>query len=111
MNVLLCMCTVSPAITSVPSNQVYNASENHTLQCTATGFPAPMISYYFNATLITSGVSNGVLTLTNVTTANTGPYQCFADNVRAETSPLWIIYVNPGECQILCILLTVHNSD
>ena len=95
--------TVTPAITSVPSDQVYNTGENHTLQCTAIGSPAPVISYYFNATLITSGVSNGsgVLTLTNVTTANTGPYQCFGDNVRAETSPLWTIIVNPGEFQVL----------
>ena len=72
--------------------------DTHTFTCVATGFPAPVISYYFNATLITTGVNNGVLTLTSVTAANTGPYQCFADNVRADSSALWVVTVrDPSE--------------
>ena len=67
-----------------------------------------MISYYFNATLITTGVSNGELTLTSVTAANTGPYQCFADNVRADSSALWIIRVrNPSECYVYLYALVL----
>ena len=69
--------------------------------CGVTGIPAPVISYYFNATLITTGVSNGTLTIGSVTHANTGPYQCFADTIRPTRSPLWIVTVrNPGECDI-----------
>ena len=69
--------------------------------CGVTGIPASVISYYFNATLITTGVSNGALTIASVTHANTGLYQCFADNVRPIRSPLWIVTVrNPGECDI-----------
>ena len=90
---------VAPAITSVPDDTVFYTGDTETLECSATGFPAPVISYYFNASLITSGVSNGVLTLNNVTTANAGPYQCFADNVRADQSALWIVTVrDPCEC-------------
>ena len=98
---VICCHTVAPVITSVPNDQVFYTGETHTLQCGVTGFPAPFISYYFNATLITTGVSNGALTLTSVTAANTGPYQCFADNVRADSSALWIIRVRePGEYYI-----------
>ena len=71
------------------------------MQCGATGVPAPIISYYFNATLITTGVSNGELTLASVTHDNTGPYQCFADNVHPISSPLWVVTVrDPGEFYI-----------
>ena len=91
--------TVAPAITSVPGDQILYTGDDYTLNCGATGFPAPMISYYFNATLISTGV-----TLTSVTAANTGPYQCFADNVRADSSALWIIRVRePGECYVSCV--------
>ena len=71
----------------------------HTFACGVTGIPAPIISYYFNATLITTGVSDGVLTLTGVTNdANTGPYQCFADNVGGSSS-FWPVTVrDPCEC-------------
>ena len=97
----MCYCTVAPAITSVPPDQVFYTGDTHTLECGATGFPLPEIFYYFNATRITTGVSNGVLTLTSVTAANTGPYQCFADNVRADVSKLWVITVrDPGECYV-----------
>ena len=76
-----------------------------TFTCGATGVPAPTISYYFNAALITTGVSDGVLTLTGVTNdANTGPYQCFADNVRADSSALWVVTVrDPCECCVCYI--------
>ena len=90
---------VPPAITSVPSNQILYTGDIHTFTCGASGVPAPTISYYFNAILITTGVSDGVLTLTGVTNdANTGPYQCFADNVHPDSSPLWVVTVrDPGE--------------
>ena len=86
------------------------------MQCSATGVPAPVISYFFNATNITTGVdgvtvSNGELTLANMTHANTGPYQCFANNVRAISSALWVVIVrDPGEClcnELSCIWLCV----
>ena len=93
---VICCYTVAPVITSVPGDQILYTGDDYTLWCGATGFPAPVISYYFNATLISTGV-----TLTSVTAANTGPYQCFADNVRADSSALWIIRVRePGECYI-----------
>ena len=69
-----------------------------------------MISYYFNATQITTG---GALTLTGVTAANTGPYQCFADNVRADSSALWVVTVrDPSECCIkLCTKHCVEFTE
>jgi len=81
---------------------VLYTGDDHTFQCVAIGNHTPMISYYFNATRITSGVSNGALTLTNVSNAtNTGPYQCFADNVRADSSALWVVSVRDAcECYI-----------
>ena len=85
--------------------------DTQTFTCGVSGVPAPTISYYFNAALITTGVSNGVLTLTNVTNdANTGPYQCFAENVRADSSPLWVVTVRePRECYALAIKLIWHR--
>ena len=101
--ILIHYYTVAPAITSVPGDQILYAGDDYTLRCVVTGFPTPVISYYFNVTLITNGVSDGALTLTSVTAANTGPYQCFADNVRADSSALWIIRVRePGE-SVLCV--------
>ena len=44
-------------------------------------------------------VSNGALTVTSTTHANTGPYQCFANNVRSISSTLWVVTVrDPGKC-------------
>ena len=84
--------------------------DTQTFTCGASGIPAPTISYYFNATLITTGVSDGVLTLTSVTNdANTGPYQCFADNVWSDSSALWTITVrDPGE--LLCTSVVFTTS-
>ena len=91
--------TVPPAITTVPGDQVLYTGDNHTFECGATGFPAPVISYYYNAELLTTGVSDGALTLTYVHLFNTGTYQCFADNVRANSSALWVIRVrSPSKC-------------
>ena len=103
---LISCYTVPPGITTTPGDLVFYTGDTHTLECGATGFPAPVISYYFNATLITTGVSDGVLTFTSVTATNTGPYQCFADNVRADSSALWVVTVrDPSEC---CIQLCKH---
>ena len=90
----------------MPPDQILYAGDYHTFTCDVTGIPAPTISYYFNATLITTGVSDGVLTLTGVTNdANTGPYQCFADNVGGNSS-FWVVTVrDPCECvysELLC---------
>ena len=83
--------------------------DTHTFTCGATGFPTPVISYYFNATLITTGVNNGALTLTSVTAANTGPYQCFAHNVRADHSALWVVTVrDPSECYVYTCIDIVY---
>ena len=90
---------VPPAITSTPSDAVVYTGDPYTVQCGVTGVPAPVISYYFNATLITTGVSNGTLTIPSVSYNNMGPYQCFADNVHPDISPLWVVTVRDrGEC-------------
>ena len=84
------------------------------MACGTTGVPAPIISYFFNTTNITTGVdgvtvSNGVLTLASTTHANTGPYQCFANNVRPDISPIWVVTVrDPREC--LCNELFTFNT-
>ena len=43
-------------------------------------------------------VSNGALTVTSTTHADTGLYQCFANNVRAISSALWVVTIrDPGK--------------
>ena len=78
---------------------VLYTGDDHTFQCVAVGNPSPVVFYFFNATRITSGVSGGALTLTNVSAANTGPYQCFADNFLGDITALWVVTVrDAGEC-------------
>jgi len=87
----------------IPGDEVLYTGDDATFQCKAIGNPPPVVSYYFNATRITTGVSDdGILTLTGVTNAtDTGPYQCFADNVRADSSALWVVSVRDAcECYI-----------
>ena len=97
---------VLSAIITTPRDAVVYTGDPYTVQCSATGVPAPVISYYFNATNITTGVpgvtvNNGTLTIASVTHDNTGPYQCFADNIRAIRSTLWVVTVrDPGECNV-----------
>ena len=96
-----CCFIVPPAITSTPTDAVVYTTDPYTVQCHVTGVPTPEISYYFNATLITTGVSNGILTIASVSHANTGPYQCFANNVRNTSSALWVVTVrDPGEYNV-----------
>lgn len=107
---LISCYTVPPAIGPVPGDQAYYTGDTHTVKCEATGFPAPVISYYFNATRITTGIGDDGLTLFGVTAANNaGPYQCFADNVRADSSALWVITVrDPSECYVY-IMLCIYS--
>ena len=97
------MPAVPPAITSTPSDTVVYTGDPYTARCSATGVPSPIIYYFFNATNITAGVdgvnvSNGELTVASMTHDNTGPYQCFANNVPPDISPLWVVTViDPGE--------------
>ena len=87
-----------PTVSKRPGDTVVYTGQNESFTCTPGGDPTPEISYFFNATKITTGVSGGTLTLTRATAANTGPYQCFANNVRAVNSNLWIVTVrDPGE--------------
>ena len=103
---LYCCSIVPPAITTTPRDAVVYTGDPYTVQCSATGVPAPVISYFFNATNITTGVpgvtvNSGTLTIASVIHANTGPYQCFADNVRPIRSTSWVVTVrDPSECYV-----------
>ena len=98
-----CCSIVPPAITSTPNDTIVYTGDPYRAQCSATGVPAPIIYYFFNATNITTRVdgvtvSNGELTMASTTHANTGPYQCFANNVYAISSALWVVTIrDPGE--------------
>ena len=98
---------VLSAITTTPSDAVVYTGDPYTVQCGATGVPAPVIYYFFNATNITTGVpgvtvNNETLTIASVTHNNAGPYQCFANNVHPIRTPLWVVTVrDPGECNVL----------
>ena len=105
ISVILLFYVVPPAFVSTPSDAVIYTGDPYTVQCDATGVPFPVIYYFFNATNITGvpgvTVSNGVLTLANTTHANTGPYQCFANNFGAISSALWVVtIIDPGECYV-----------
>ena len=74
--------------------------DNYTLKCEASGFPPPVISYYFNAGI--SILTTGVIRLIDVHVSNTGPYQCFADNGYGDSSALWVVRVRyPSKCYLL----------
>ena len=93
---------VLSAIITTPRDAVVYTGDPYTVQCSATGVPAPVIFYYFNATNITTGVpgvtvNNETLTIASMT--KTGPYQCFASNIHGSSSALWVVTVrDPGEC-------------
>ena len=101
---------VPPAITSTPSDAVVYNGDPYTVQCDVTGVPAPVIHYFFNATNVNTGVpgvtvNNGALTLASVTHANSGPYQCFTNDVHPISSDFWVVTVrDPGECYVRNIL-------
>ena len=103
---MLLFFVVPPAITTIPSDTIVYTGDDYTAQCSATGVPAPIIYYFFNATNITTGmdrvtVSNGALTVASTTHADTGPYQCFANNVRTISSALWVVTVrDPRKCNV-----------
>ena len=100
-----CYSIVPPTITSVPNDEVIYTGDTHTILCSATGSPTPMISYYFNVINITSDVKDGILTLTNITdTANTGSYQCFGHNIHNSSTPLWALVVRDPGKQITLLL-------
>ena len=101
---LLSSFLVPPAITTTLSDAVVYTGDPYTVQCDATGVPAPVIYYSFNATNMTTGVpgvtvNDGTLTIASVTHNNTGPYQCFANNIHGSSSALWVVTVrDPSEC-------------
>ena len=102
-----CCSLVPPAITSIPRDTVVYTGDPYTVQCGATGVPAPVISYYFNGTIITPyvpwvTVNNGTLTIASMSHYETGPYQCFANNIHGSNSTIWVVTVrDPGECNVL----------
>ena len=84
------MPVVPPAITSTLSDTVVYTGDPYTARCSATGVPAPIMDGVT--------VSNGELTVASMTHNNTGPYQYFANNVRPDITPLWVVTViDPGE--------------
>jgi trimeric autotransporter adhesin len=71
---------VPPAITVQPASQRALPGVNVTLSVTATGDPPLYYSWYFNATnLMQSGTSASFI-VTNVSTANAGPYTVVVTN-------------------------------
>ena len=75
-------------------NQAQNKGDTASFTCQATGEPVPTISWYFNGTLLVSGMehmismmllntttNSSTLTIMNVQSSDVGTYTCNATNV------------------------------
>jgi glucose/arabinose dehydrogenase len=69
-----------PSVTTQPTNQVQVAGATATFAVAAAGAPPLSYQWYFNNGVM-SGVTNSVLTLTNVNDLNAGIYQVVVSNV------------------------------
>ena len=97
-------------------NQTQNEGDNASFTCQATGEPIPIISWYFNGSvLLVNGMKHVVsmislntttnsstLTIMNVQSSDAGTYTCNATNVISGDNSYGVLTVN-GES--MCIFI------
>ena len=78
---------VAPLITTQPQGGPVTVGDNVTLSCNASGNPVPTITWTRNGSVLTSsvlrisfGAESRELTITTINTADSGEYQCVANN-------------------------------
>ena len=99
------------------------------MQCEAEAIPDYSLTYFYNGSpLPSNAVENGALILSNVTSADNGVYQCFAENIHGSASASWNVMVtNPSKklsilfcmytglclcactCVCVCVCIRVHG--
>ena len=104
---------VPPSIVSSPDNILLYTGDTTTMNCEAEAIPDPSVTYFYNGSpLPSNAVENGELILSNVTSADNGVYQCFAQNTHGSASASWTVMVtNPSKkivdilhvCMCLCV--------
>lgn len=92
---------VRPSFVTIPPSELdVDMGMSQMLQCQALGVPPPTVKWYRNSVLIDDATndryqlaSNGSLKLLNVTTSDSGVFQCFVTNSAGELSTsiwLWV---------------------
>ncbi len=79
------VCPVAPRFTLSLSNQSVFAGGAVQFRATATGYPEPTYSWYFNGLEI-AGETNSLLVLSNVAAAQAGPYEITASNPNGDAT-------------------------
>ena len=80
--------TDQPEFTTQPQSQTVREENNVTLSCNAIGNPEPTFSWTINGTIVNTTANprislspqNKQMTMTNVRGADSGQYQCTANN-------------------------------
>ncbi|XP_013141245.1 PREDICTED: hemicentin-1-like isoform X2 [Papilio polytes] len=76
------------------------SGSNVTLQCSATGFPVPVILWQFNDNLLTENTTDlssndiGQLNITNARNKHEGHYECVAENLAGFAVKTFILNIN-----------------
>ena len=99
----------APAIITQPQNASLLTTQSVTFNCTNTGLPTPIVSWFHNGDFIidSSTVSayrytvlpNGVLSITNITLGDSGTYYCVVANTEgSENSSIAFLTVREITC-------------
>ena len=111
---------VVPAqLVDTPANQTVDCRTRASLSCSAIGFPAPTLTWWFNSSVADNASSNinvqndttqlnatsSVLNIASFDSANIGDYVCSAEN------PVGRAMSNPGGCGRLDVLLRISPSQ
>ena len=108
---------VAPLITTQPRGGPVTEGDNVTLSCNASGNPVPTITWTRNGSVLISSVprisfraESRELTITTIDTADSGEYQCVANNsVGNDTSDAATIDVQCKYRLCVCFSISTHS--
>ena len=108
---------VAPLITTQPQGGPVTEGNNVTLSCNASGNPVPTISWTRNGSVLTGsvpritfGTESRELTITTINTADSGEYQCVANNsVGNDTSDAATIDVQCKYKLSVCFSISTYS--
>ena len=100
-----------PEITTHPQGVTPKEGNNATVSCNAIGNPSPSITWTKNGSIIstagdprsTFGADNKSLTITNVSRADSGQYQCVASNNLGKATS------NAATIDVQCMFIVVQK--
>ena len=108
---------VAPLITTQPRGGPVTEGDNVTLSCNASGNPVPTITWTRNGSVLISSVprisfraESRELTITTIDTADSGEYQCVANNsVGNDTSDAATIDVQRKYGLCVCFSISTYS--